>query len=219
MGWSVIFDMNGVLIDDMGYHIQAWRTYRRRIEEKLPLQRTQHDLTGRTNREIFSILLGREVNLEESERLEVKKEALYRQIYTPHLKALPGLTRLLQNLKTDSVPVALATSGPPANVDFILDGLEIRTYFDAIVDASQISHGKPHPEVFLTAAGKLGLPPGNCVVFEDSLLGIEAARRAGMAVIGITTTLPAEELQGTVLAVADFERITLDRLKAIALQR
>jgi len=214
--WAVIFDMNGVLIDDMGYHNQAWRTYRHKLAGRISKEGARQDLTGRTNREIFSILLGRQVTEAESLGMEVEKEELYRRLYHPHLSALPGLESLLKRLKAEGIPVALATSGPTANVNFILDGLKIRDYFGAIVDAGQITRGKPHPDIFLAAAKKLGISPEACLVFEDSLLGIKGARRAGMQVIGITTTLPAGQLKDTALAVADFTEVTFAQISRIA---
>ena len=178
---------------------------------------TEQDLTGRTNREIFAILLGREVSKSEGLRLEAEKERIYRDLFRPHRKLLPGLRRLLGELKTHAVPMALATSAPTSNVDFILDGLKARSFFDTVVDASQITHGKPHPEIFLTAAVRLGAAPRNCVVFEDSILGVKAARRAGMPVIGIATSHCDEELTGTVFTRPDFQEISYQTLHSMAM--
>jgi beta-phosphoglucomutase-like phosphatase (HAD superfamily) len=101
------------------------------------------------------------------------------------------------------VPVALATNAERANVDFVLDGTNLRSHFHVIVDGSQVPCPKPAPDVYLKAAAELGIAPANCVAFEDSLVGVTAARAAGMRVVGVLTH--ADELAGTVFAIPDFE--------------
>jgi beta-phosphoglucomutase len=117
--------------------------------------------------------------------------------------------------REDGVKLAVATSAPPANIVFTLDELDLRRHFDAVVGAADVARGKPHPDVFLKAAEKLGVAPADCIVFEDAPMGVEAARRAGMKTIVITTTLPAEafrEFDNVVRIVAHYEELDIGEL-------
>jgi beta-phosphoglucomutase len=113
----------------------------------------------------------------------------------------------LGNLQESGIIIAMATSAPTENVDFVLDHTGIRKYFRSIIDASMIGVGKPSPEIYLKAAEVLQLPVEACLVFEDSFHGIESARRAGMKVVGVATTHPSEKLTGTAKNISDFTEI------------
>jgi HAD superfamily hydrolase (TIGR01509 family) len=139
-----------------------------------------------------------------------RKESIYRELYRPHLQPLPGLRAFLEKSQKLGVPMALATSADEQNVALVLDGLDLRRYFSVIVAARDIQHSKPHPQVFLLAADRLGLAPADCVVFEDSQAGAESARRAGMRLVLITTSLDGQalaEICGVEIAVKDFTRL------------
>jgi beta-phosphoglucomutase len=113
------------------------------------------------------------------------------------------------------VKLAVATSAPPANIVFTLDDLDLRRHFDTVVGAADVARGKPHPDVFLKAAEKLGVDPRACIVFEDAPMGVEAARRAGMKAVVITTTLPADafrEFDNVVRIVEHYEDLNVGDL-------
>jgi len=211
---AVIFDMDGVIADNMTYHTRAWEIFIKRHASGLKIG----DVTphfGKTNTDLMSLVFGRPLSPAEVERLGEEKEALYRELYALKMAPLPGLLTLLKRLRKMEIRTVIATSAPKINVDFTLDGLKLRPWFDAVVDASEIKKGKPDPEIFLKAAEKAGCPPGKCLVFEDSIAGIQAGIRAGMKVIGVATTLPAEKLKGTHLVIKDFRRVTAGLLEKL----
>ena len=161
--------------------------------------------------------MGEDLEDEEVLLLNHEKEAVYRELYAPHRKAVEGFEDLVADARSQGIALAVGTAAPPANVEFTLDGLDLRRHFDTVVGATDVARGKPHPDVFLEAARRCGAEPGNCIVFEDAPLGVEAARRAGMRCVVITTTLPAEafaEFDNVVRIVSDFSELSLDELFA-----
>jgi beta-phosphoglucomutase len=213
--FAVLFDMNGVIVDDMRYHLEAWQEFALRRKKVISAEEFDKMLAGRTNLETIQYIVSPDVSVEEAKKLSEEKEVLYREIYTPHLSLVNGLKELILDLKQHQVPMAVATAAPTENVNLVLDGLQIRELFNVVVDADQVKHGKPAPDIFLRAAEMLQVPPKCCLVFEDSLLGLKAAQAAGMVAIGITTSHTAEMLQPTVATAPDFSKIDLDYIKQI----
>jgi beta-phosphoglucomutase len=167
------------------------------------------------NPQILRIMLGQDLSEAEIAAHAKRKEAVYRSLYAPHLKPVAGAIDFLAQARQHHVPIALATSADQPNIDFILDGLGIASAFDAVVGAEDVERGKPHPEMFLTAAAQLGVEPGGCLVFEDSRAGLEAARRAGMVTIALATTHSVDELRelpGVVSVVEGFTALDVEQL-------
>jgi len=191
---GVIFDMDGVLVDNMHYHAQAWRQLGRELGKNLSFEDVRR-VFGQRNREIMEALIGPCSDGEEAARRAARKEELYRGFMKPALKPHTGLMGFLDALKRDKIRMAVATSGPVENAAMVLDGLEIRRFFDVVTTGAEVSLSKPDPEIFLLSAAKLGLIPVQCVVFEDSIAGIQAARRAGCVCIGVATTHTRDELE------------------------
>jgi HAD superfamily hydrolase (TIGR01509 family) len=128
------------------------------------------------------------------------------------MQPLPGLVSLLQETRQAGMSLAVATAAGNENIDFVMNGLALWDYFDAVVGADDVARGKPHPDLFLLAAKRLNVSPEHCLVFEDALTGIEAARRAGMAVIAITTSHNIDEvahLPQVQKAIPDFTHVTM----------
>jgi beta-phosphoglucomutase len=210
--------MDGVLADNMGYHTKAWELFIRKYAPNLEIG----DVTphyGKTNTDLMSYVFNRRLTPDEVERYGEEKEQLYRELYASGMAPLPGLLDFLRELKEKGRHAVVATSAPKSNVDFLLDGLQIRGFFNAVVDASHVSRGKPDPEIYLKAAARVGCRPEACVVFEDAIAGVEAGRRAGMMVVGVATTLPAERLTGTVLVIRNFYEVNVTRLNELLLLR
>jgi beta-phosphoglucomutase len=184
----VLFDMDGVLVDSSRAHYKSWLALSGPIGRTMTVEQFNASF-GRTSREILRSLWP-ELHLEEKEiaALDARKEAAFREILAADFPAMPGARGLLRRLKDGGVPVAIGSSGPPENVDLTLDRLGVRTIFAAVVTGMDVTRGKPDPQVFLLAAQRLGIPPRRCVVVEDAPLGIEAARRAGMASVGLAST-------------------------------
>lgn len=190
---AYLFDMDGVLVDNTPYHVKSWQEYARRCGRELTEEEIKRRL-GFTNEGYLRFILGRDPTPEEIATAERDKEALYRELFRPHLTPAPGLLKLLESARRANIACAVATSAPPENVQFVLDGLAIRHYFQTIVDDKSFRRGKPAPDCYLLAAARLGIPPANCTVFEDAIAGIQAGQAAGMRVVALTTSYPAEVL-------------------------
>ena len=186
--------MDGVLADNSDYHVKAWTEFARAYGRDL----TEDDIKQRlgfNNREYMRFVLDRDPTESEVRDATERKEALYREIYASALAAPAGLITLLDSFRRAGIACGVATSAPAANVDFVIDGLGIRHYFNEIVDASHVKKCKPDPETYLLAASKLNSSPSECIVFEDAIAGIQSGRGAGMKVVAITTSYPAEVLR------------------------
>jgi len=192
---AVLWDMDGTLVDSADYHWQAWRDTMAR--EGHPITHDQFLATfGQRNDSILRQWLGAQVTSELIERVGDAKEALYRQrVRQQGIEPLPGVSQWVSRLHQQGWRQAIASAAPRKNVKTILEALHTADCFEAIVSAEDVHRGKPDPEVFLVAAAKLDVPPSHCIVVEDALHGIEAARAAGMKSIGVTRNgkpLPAD---------------------------
>ena len=212
MNIAIIFDMDGVIVANDRYHVEAWLEFARRHGAELTPEYYRKNINGRTMAGCLEVLFGRKMSAVEVKKYGEEKEGLYREIYRPHLAATPGLQLFLEELKAREVPCAVATSAPRANVDFTLDGTGLRHFFRQVIDDSGVTRGKPDPEVYLKSASGLGIAPERCVVFEDALLGIEAGKNAGMKVVGVATTHPEEELGQADRVIKDFEGLNVEEL-------
>jgi len=204
---ALILDMDGVIIDSNPIHRRVWAEYNRRfgIETDEGMQQRMY---GRRNDEIVRDFFGSHLTDEEVRAHGAAKERLYRETIRPAIQEalVPGVREFLE--RHGGQPIGLATNAEPANVEFLMEAAHLRPYFRAVVDGHQVPNPKPHPDIYLRAAGLLGAEPGHCVVFEDSRTGIEAARAAGMAVVGLRTT--HEELPGVDLEIRDFNSPELE---------
>lgn len=211
---AALFDMDGVLVDNHRFHADSWQQFAKRYNRTITPDQYAQFINGRVAADSLPYVMQRALLADELHMLTEEKEAIYRDLYAPTLTPTIGLVDFLNELKTHAVPMAVGTSAPISNISFTLDGTGIRSYFSAIVDASMIQHGKPEPEIYLTAAQRLGVPPERCVVFEDAFSGIEAGLRAGMAVVALATTHTREELSTTKAQVVidDFTQINHEKL-------
>ncbi|MFL6709011.1 MAG: HAD family hydrolase [Massilia sp.] len=212
---AFIFDMDGTIVDNMGYHTQSWIRFFEQRGMAIDADEFFRTTAGRQGKEIIRSRLGEDLDDAEVKRLNLEKEAVYRELYGPHRKTVNGFDALIKAAKEAGIKLAVATAAPVGNIEFTLDGLDLRRHFDAIVGAADVARGKPHPDGFLLAAEKLGAAPPECIVFEDAPLGVEAARNAGMRCVVLTTTLPAEAFAqfDNVIAIApDFASLDLAAL-------
>jgi beta-phosphoglucomutase family hydrolase len=193
---AFIFDMDGTLVDSMPFHIQAWMDLLAERGIRATPGAFLRQTGGKTNHQILRDVFGDCLSEAEISVCAERKEALYRSLYRSHLKPLAGLIEFLNEAQRLHIPMAVATSAGKANRDFVLQGLDMESYFSAIIGVEEIQEGKPHPEIFLKAAEKLRVDPADCLVFEDALAGIEAAFRAGMKTVALTTTVDGKGFQG-----------------------
>jgi HAD superfamily hydrolase (TIGR01509 family) len=201
--------MDGVLVDNKTFHREAWRRLAREESFALTDPEFWRHAIGRPVEEAVPRILGRPVPPDEAARLARRKTALYHELADGHAAPVPGVVEFIRALSAAGVPRALATSAVADSAARILEGLGLAAAFPVRVTAGQVRRGKPDPEVYLTAAAALGVPPAACVVFEDAVVGVEAARRAGMAVVGLTTAHADAELRaaGAAWTAPDFTRL------------
>ena len=211
---AVIFDMDGVLIDSGVHHRAAWRALLTELGEE-PAHPEYWRLTiGRPSEEAVPLLLGRRVPEHEARRLARRKRDLYVDLSRGGVVSVPGVREFVEALSGLGIPRAVGTSASRFDLDRLLAGVGLHRHFDVIVTADDVTLGKPDPEVYELAAARLRIPPEACIVFEDSLVGVEAARRAGMRAVGVTTAHSETELRaaGAERAIADFEGLEWTRL-------
>jgi beta-phosphoglucomutase len=190
---AVIWDMDGVLFDTTEAHFRSWVTAL--AEWEIPLDRTQFgNLLGINNRDTLTALLGRPPNPEEMATITGRKEHLFRLDANHLVHPIPGAFNLLGELERAGWPQALATSAPWENINLLVDHFGIRDRFQAILSGADLPAGKPDPALFFQAAEALRVAAERCVVVEDSPAGVEAAGRAGMLCIAVTTTHRREAL-------------------------
>ena len=203
---AFIFDMDGTIVNNIPYHTKAWLQFLRRYDIQIKEEELHPKIFG-VSEEIMPRFFGRDLSAERNKSLGDEKEALYRNLYKDIIEELPGLTHLLQIAKKKNIAVALATMSDLQNISFIVDKLGLRSSFDLIAGAEQITKGKPHPEIYELVLSTLGLKPEDAIVFEDSQGGILSAKAAGIPVVGICTTHSKEQFKewGVDVCVSDFE--------------
>ncbi|MEX0648028.1 MAG: HAD family phosphatase [Balneolaceae bacterium] len=216
--FGVIFDMDGVLTDSNPVHKETIERFCKKYNKEVSEDFLLKHVFGRTNQEWIPDLFGN-LSGEEVSRLADEKEAMFRDIFDPLPSVIPGLFDFLDQLDKHNIKSVVATSAPRENADFILSALSIENYFDTVLDSSHVDKGKPDPQVYLKAADAIGYPPEKCIVFEDSLSGVEAGIRAGAKVIGITSTHTAEEMENCDKVVDDFTELDFEILEGLINQR
>jgi beta-phosphoglucomutase family hydrolase len=203
---AVIFDMDGVLLDSGAHHRDAWRALLADLGVE-PAPDFWRRTIGRPAEEAVSHLLERPVAPDEAAALARRKREHYARLAARGMQAVAGAPAFVDTLVAEGVPRAVATSASRHDVETLLTEIGVRRHFEVVVTADDVRWGKPNPEVYLRAAEGLGLPPQRCLVFEDSVVGVHAARNAGMRVIGLSTAHTVRELlaAGAERAIPHFE--------------
>ena len=214
MSEACIFDMDGVLIDSGVWHRAAWQA----LLAEMGLDPARPDFwrltIGRPGEEAVPLLLGKTLPDGEARRLARRKRDLYVELARGGLRAVEGAPAFIEHLARRGIPRAVGTSASRMDVERMLGAVGLRRHFEVVVTSEDVRLGKPDPEVYVLAARRLGAARGACVVFEDSVVGIQAARRAGMRAIGVTTAYGEEELRaaGAEAVIADFEGLEWDSI-------
>lgn len=218
----MIFDVDGTMVANLRYHREAWLEYGRRHALPITADYYRDRIHSRANPQIMEHLAadfgwtppaggpGGE-----------EKEAIYRELYRPHLREVPGVTRLVRDLHGRGIPCAAVSNSPRLNVDMVLDGLRLAHCFQFTLTADGMQRGKPDPYAFLAAAAHLRIPVGRCLVFEDSPSGFQAAERAGAPYVAVSAGADPSSLKHAGKAVdviADFTGVTVDMLAKLALR-
>lgn len=213
---AFLFDLNGTMINDMKYHADAWYTIlTERLGLNISYQNVEKEMYGK-NEELLERVFGKNYFTKDEIRdISIDKEKRYQKAYLPSLQLINGLYTFLAKAKDNGIKMAIGSAAIPFNIDFVLDGLQIRPYFDAIVSANDVKLSKPDPETFINAAFALGVKPEDCVVFEDVPKGVESAQRAGISCFVLTTTYHVDEFInfGNILGcIADYNDPILTHL-------
>ena len=207
MNLGALFDWDGVVIDSSDQHERSWEMLAEEIGKPLPADHFVRGF-GMKNQVIIPDILHWSDDADEIHRYSLRKEELYREIIAAEgISPLPGVVELLRMLNEHGVPCAVGSSTHRINIETIFDAIGVREFFQAVVTAEDVSHGKPHPEVFLKSAEKVRRSPDRCVVFEDAHVGIEAGLAAGAKVIAVATTHGVEELGQASIAVNSLEEV------------
>lgn len=216
--WAAIFDVDGTMVDNARYHEAAWVELGHRHGFGITPEFYRQHIHARSNDRNIRTLLGESASETDIQRLGDEKEQIYRDRFGPVMKEIPGLTNLLKALSTEGVACGAASNSPKANVDMVLDGLEIRRYFRAVIDRDMIRVGKPDPEMLLRVSAELSIKPERCVVLEDSASGFLAAQRAGMPCIAISQGADPADIRSADYPVAihaDFTELSPTLLRSI----
>jgi beta-phosphoglucomutase family hydrolase len=211
---AFIFDLNGTMIDDMQYHVKAWHGIFNKLGAGIDMNRMKEECYGK-NDEVIERVLPKRFTKNEKYEMSMAKETEYQREFRPYLQLIAGLDTFLETAYRNHIPMAIGSAAIMSNIDFVLDGLNSRKYFSAIVSADDVHHSKPHPETFLKCAEKLGVPPQECLVFEDTPKGVEAAANADMQCVVITLLHTREEFseyENVVAFAHDYQELEVSRL-------
>jgi len=214
MSECVIFDMDGVLADTGPIHFASWKKLADKIGEKFTKEFFEKTF-GQKSIPITRKLVGEDIEESKIKEWADLKEKYYREMVKDKIKPLPGAISLIKDLKKSNFKLAVGSSGPPENVDLLLKSLNIKKFFDFIITGADVQKGKPDPEGFKKIQNHFKLKSENCVVIEDAPVGIEAAKRAGMKSIALTTTHQKEELKNANLILEDLSKISFKDIKKI----
>lgn len=209
--YCVIFDMDGVLADTGPIHLKSWIMIANELGIKIT-KKFFKETFGQQSIPIMRKLAGPNINQLEIEKFASLKEKYYRDMVKDEIKPLPGVITLIKLLKEKKFKLAIGSSGPPENIDLLLNGLKIKQYFDVIISAKDVKKGKPAPDVFLIAAKRLNIAPKRCLVIEDAPVGLEAAMRAGMKSIALTTTHNKDELSNANFVCPDLSYLNVNHI-------
>lgn len=210
---AYLFDLNGTIIDDMQFHAIAWREI---LNDDLGQNLTHEDVVRQMygkNSELLERVFGKGYFTDEKiNELSLEKERRYQKAYKPHLRLIEGLGQFLDDAQKAGIKMAIGSAAIPFNIDFVLDNLNLRKYFNVIVSADDVALSKPNPDTFTKAADALGIEYSKCLVLEDAPKGVEAAQNAGMDCLVITTLHEEDEFSqytNAVKFIKDYEGVSI----------
>jgi beta-phosphoglucomutase len=208
---AFLFDLNGTMINDVSYHVNAWYRILNELGANISREKAKEECYGK-NQELLERVLPDRFSKKEKDEISLEKEKQYQEEFKPHLKLINGLDLLLKRSNTSGIKMAIGSAAIQSNIDFVLDGLNIRHYFDAIVSADDVLFSKPDPETYIKCADKLGIEPKDCLVFEDAPKGAESAKNADMDCVIITTLYKPgefEDLDNIIAYIEDYNNFAL----------
>ncbi|GAB3877633.1 beta-phosphoglucomutase family hydrolase [Hymenobacter segetis] len=216
---ALIFDMDGVLVDNTPIQARAFQLLFRDLGLSTNARQLLKRLNGMPAGDIIQSVFRHPIPKKQLELYAEQREFLYRTLYWSKRRALPGLVAFLQAARAEGFPIGLGTGSGGPTLSYILDHLDLRRYFDVIIGKDDVPKGKPHPDTYTATAAKLGVKSADCIVFEDAVLGEQAAYRAGMRCVAVATTLPAAAFQAPLTVIKDFTSLTPARLLELLQQQ
>lgn len=208
---AFIFDMDGTMVDNMMVHHHAWQQQLAAMGLVMTIEEIMEKVHG-VNVEIIQRLFGTKYSLQEAEDHARQKEARYRALFADSLQLIAGLPEFMKQTKSYGIPMAVGSAAPPENVDFVLDNLGIRSWFEAVLHSKDVEKGKPDPEIYFKIMEALQVGPKETLIFEDSVVGATSAENAGCEVLVVTTTHQPEEFSGldnVVGFIHDFTEVSI----------
>jgi beta-phosphoglucomutase family hydrolase len=212
---AVLWDMDGVIADSGPYHLAAWQEIFGQRGVKFTAEDFSHSF-GLRNDSIIRNTLGKDIAQAEIYAIAQEKEVAFRRLVGDKIKPLPGAIELIKSLRNNGFRMAIASSAPMENIELVTGTLGIAG-FQALVTGHDVTEGKPSPQVFLLAAQRLGVNPANCLVIEDAVAGVTAAKRAGMYCLAVINTHTRQELAEADLIVDSLEKVTIEDIKRLGL--
>ena len=220
MAQALIFDMDGTMIDSMGFHAQSWLVFAKQHGLSIDIDDLMRRTTGRTGAECMCELFQQDIDNDQAWALIAKKEQLYRELFGPVFSEVAGFKAFYAQALTHGLKLGVGTAGDQHNVAFAMRHLALPTAPQAVVGGDEGFPGKPDPAIFLEVASRMNTRASSCIVFEDAPFGIEAARRAGMQAVAVCTSHTPAQLAGphVIAAVRDYHELLnsnfLERLHA-----
>lgn len=210
---AVLWDMDGVIVDTFDAHYRSWQQIFDELSQPFDIDMFRKTF-GMNNRLILTTIFKHDLTEHFIQRVSDRKEMLFRACIKGNARLLPGVGDWLKHFAEMGIKQAVASSAPQANIDALLDELGIRGYFQAEAAGATLK-GKPDPAVFLLAAKLLGVEPAHCLVIEDAVAGVEAARRGGMKCVAVQTTNRAEKLAGADVVLKDLSHLNEETLRKL----
>ena len=210
---GIIFDMDGTMVDSLPYHHEAWKIFfnENKVEnfsEKLK------DYKGGGTLDLMKAVYGDRYSLKELKKMSDEKEIIFRRIYKGNIKPIKGFKKFLNDVKSRNILVGLASNAIRKNVSLIIKELEIYDDFDSIICGDEVDNGKPNPEMFNKTIDRFKINKNECLIFEDSLEGIKAAKYSNINVIGITSSSLHKTLQdaGSTMTISNYVDFDLSKI-------
>ncbi len=204
--------MDGVIVDNTPYQARAFQLLFRDLGLTTNARKLLARLNGMPASTILKTVFTNPMPEKQLKEYAGQREFLYRTLYWSKRRVMPGLVPFLKAARAAGFKVGLGTGSPPETISYIIDHLDLRQYFDAVIGKEDVDRGKPHADTFSVAAAKLGAQAEDCIVFEDAVLGEQAAYRAGMRCVAVASSLKAKDFQNPLSVIKDFTGFTPERL-------
>ena len=213
---AFLFDLNGTMIDDMDFHARVWEDIlNNQLGASLSSEEVKLQMYGKGEEMLVRVFGEGRFTIKEMQDITFEKEKQYQKLFLPHLKLINGLDAFLEKYHQKGIKMAIGSAAIMFNIDYVVNGLDLRKYFPVTISADDVEKSKPDPETFLTCAENLGVKPEECVVFEDNPKGVESALRGGMKAVVITTMHEEHEfndMPNILKFIKDYEDPFLDTL-------